>query len=50
MKNNKEFERVLKTLKNNRIMVKNTEEGIFIRLAGKEEKGEVFSLNWIKVF
>jgi hypothetical protein len=43
------FKRVLKTLKHNKIMVKATEEGVFIRFAGKEEKGELFSLEWLQV-
>lgn len=43
------FLRVLKTLKNNKVMVNTKEDGIYIRLAGKEGNGEAFSLDWAKV-
>ena len=44
-----DYEKVLRTLKNNKIMVKETEEGIFIRLAGVEKRQEIFSLDWVKI-
>lgn len=45
----KEFKAVLKTLKNNKVMVDTREDGIYVRLAGQESKGEAFSLEWGKV-
>ncbi len=45
----KEFLAVLKTLQGNKVMVDTREDGIYIRLAGKESKGEAFSLEWAKV-
>jgi len=50
MKKEEAFKRVLETLKNNKSMVKAREDGIYIRLAGTESKGEAFSLDWVKVF
>lgn len=49
MNHEKEFKAVLATLKNNKVMVKTEEDGIYVRLAGKESKGEAFSLEWGKV-
>ncbi len=49
MEKQEAFLRVLKTLKNNKVMVDTKEDGIYIRLAGKEGNGEAFSLNWAKV-
>jgi hypothetical protein len=44
------FEKVLKTLKNNKSMVSLRDDGIYIRLAGKKEKGEILTSEWGKVF
>lgn len=44
-----EFNRVLNTLRENKVMVKKREDGIYIRMAGNENKGECFSLEWAKV-
>lgn len=44
------LKRVLKTLKNNKSMVQAREDVIYIRLAGNEEKGESFTLDWGKVY
>ena len=44
-----EFKRVLKTLRENKVMVQTREDGIYIRMAGREEKGECFSYEWAKV-
>jgi len=44
-----EFRRVLNTLRENKIMVQKREDGIYIRMAGVEERGECFSLEWAKV-
>jgi len=49
MEKKEAFKRVLETLKNNKSMVEAREDGIYIRLAGKEEKGEAFTLHWGKV-
>lgn len=49
MEKQEAFKRVLETLKNNKSMVEAREDGIYIRLAGKEEKGEAFTLHWGKV-
>lgn len=50
MNHEKEFKAVLKTLKNNKVMVDASRpDGIYIRLAGKEGQGEAFSLEWAKV-
>ena len=43
------YKSVLKTLRNNKVMVKTENDGIYIRLAGNEEEGECFSLDWAKV-
>lgn len=44
------FAKVLQTLKNNSVMVDTREDGIYIRLAGKESKNEAFSLEWGRVY
>lgn len=44
-----EFKAVCKTMKNNRVMVDTREDGIYVRLAGSESKGEAFSLEWARV-
>ncbi len=44
------FKKVLKTLKNNNVMVMVGDDGIYIRLAGDEEKGEAFTKEWAKVY
>ena len=42
----KEFHKVLKCLKNNKVMVNTREDGIYIRLAGRESEGEAFTLHF----
>ncbi|MCK9319394.1 hypothetical protein [Methanoculleus sp.] len=44
-----EFKRVLNTLRENKVMVQTREDGIYIRMAGGEEKGECFTYEWAKV-
>jgi len=44
------FSAILKTFKGNKLMVDTRGDGIYIRLAGKPDKGEIFSLDWWKVF
>lgn len=44
-----EFKRVLNTLRENKVMVQTREDGIYIRMAGSEEKGECFTYEWAKV-
>ena len=44
-----EFKRVLNTLRENKVMVCTRRDGIYIRLAGNEDKGQCFSLKWAKV-
>jgi hypothetical protein len=44
-----EFKRVLNALRENKIMVDTREDGIYIRMAGNESKGECFSYEWAKV-
>lgn len=44
-----EFKRVLNTLRENKVMVQTREDGIYIRMAGREEKGECFTYEWAKV-
>ena len=44
-----EFNRVLNTLIENKVMVQTREDGIYIRMAGREEKGECFTYEWAKV-
>ena len=44
-----EFIRVLNTLRRKKLMVKAENDGIYVRMAGKEERGECFSLEWGKV-
>lgn len=43
------FKAVLQTLKHNKVMVKTEADGIYVRMAGNENKGECFSLEWGKV-
>lgn len=43
------FKAVLQTLKHNKVMVKTEADGIYVRMAGNESKGESFSLEWGKV-
>jgi len=44
-----EFKRVLNTLRNNRVMVQTKEDGIYIRMAGNESKGECLSKDFVRV-
>lgn len=44
-----EFKSVLNTLRENKVMVQTREDGIYIRMAGREEKGECFTYEWAKV-
>jgi len=44
-----EFKRVLNTLRENKVMVRVDDDGIYVRLAGDKKKGEAFSLEWGKV-
>ena len=44
-----EFRRVLNTLRENKVMVDTRKDGIYIRLAGNEEKGQAFSTEFVKV-
>lgn len=44
-----EFKRVLNTLRENKIMVDTRDDGIYIRMAGTESKGECFTYEWAKV-
>lgn len=44
-----EYKRVLNTLRTNKIMVETRDDGIYIRMAGREERGECFSYEWAKV-
>ena len=43
------FTRVLNTLRENKVMVSTREDGIYIRLAGDEDKGESFSKTFVRV-
>jgi|DEB19_MinimDraft_2_1074335.scaffolds.fasta_scaffold286287_1 hypothetical protein len=45
----KEFRRVLNTLRTNKVMVFTKVDGIYIRLAGTESKGECYSEEIVKV-
>jgi hypothetical protein len=47
--NEKEFKRVLNTLRANKVMVFTKVDGIYIRLAGTETKGECYSEEIVKV-
>jgi len=49
MPQRKAFCRVLNTLRTNKIVVDTREDGIYIRLAGDESKGEAFSLDFARV-
>jgi len=42
----KEFQKVLKCLKNNKVVVDTREDGIYTRLAGRESDGEAFTLHF----
>lgn len=44
------FAAVKKTLKGDNVMSKIEKDGIYIRLAGSEQNGEVASKDWAKVF
>ena len=44
-----DFKRVLNTLRENKVMVKIGEDGIYVRMAGDKKKGEAFSMEWGKV-
>ena len=44
-----EFRRVLNTLRENKVMVKLKEDGVYVRMAGNEKRGECFSEEWAKV-
>ena len=44
-----EFKRVLNTLRENKVMVQTREDGVYIRMVGREEKGECFTYEWPKV-
>lgn len=44
-----EFRRVLNTLRENKVMVKTEKDGIYIRLAGDQNKGQSFSTEFVKV-
>lgn len=43
------FIRVLNTLRRNNVVVVTKDDGIYVRLAGDESKGEAFSLEFAKV-
>jgi len=43
------FNAVLNTLRENKVMVKNEDGNVYIRMAGVENKGQFFSLKWMKV-
>ena len=43
------FKRVLNTLRRNKVMVKTEEDGIYVRMAGVDKKGECFSMEWGRV-
>jgi hypothetical protein len=43
------FRRVLNTLRANKVMVITKADGVYIRLAGNESKGESFSKNFVRV-
>jgi hypothetical protein len=45
-----DFQRVLKSLKNNKVMSRIGEDGIYIRLAGNQNEAEAFTLEWAKVY
>ena len=44
-----QYKRTLNTLRENKVMVKMDETGIYVRLAGVKKRGEAFSLEWGKV-
>jgi len=44
-----EFKRALNTLRENKVMVRVNDDGIYVRMAGDKKKGEAFSLEWGKV-
>ena len=43
------YKRTLNTLRENKVMVKLERDGVYVRLAGDEKRGEAFSLEWGKV-
>jgi hypothetical protein len=43
------FSRVLNTLSVNKVVVVTKDDGIYIRMAGDESKGEAFSKEFVKV-
>lgn len=43
------FTRVLNTLRTNKIVVVTEDDGIYVRMAGDESKGECFSLDFARV-
>ena len=45
----KEFKKVLNTLRENKIMTTKLKDGIYIRFAGNESYGELNSKDWVKV-
>ena len=47
--NSDKFKRVLNTLRRNKVMVKTKEDGIYVRMAGVDKKGECFSMEWGRV-
>jgi hypothetical protein len=50
MKNIDNFNAVLKTIKNRKIMTKVEDDGVYVRLAGSESNGEIFSKEWVKIY
>lgn len=44
------FRKVLNCLKNNKVMVDTRDDGIYIRLAGNEDKGEAFTLHFANAY
>jgi hypothetical protein len=46
----KYFKQVLECLKHNKVMVDTREDGIYIRLAGSESKGQAFTLHFANAF
>jgi hypothetical protein len=46
----KYFRQVETSLKNNKVMIDTREDGIYIRLAGNNLRGEAFTLHWAKAF
>ncbi len=44
-----EYNKVLNALLEDKVMVETREDGIYIRMAGSEAKGECFSYDFVKV-